>query len=838
MVKLYDFLSKNKWLIWVFILLTTGLFTYHTLQCKLEENIFKLLPQTENLSESEQALAANTPDLAFTSLKLKDKIMVQVVPVEGTNTEEANTITTEDMAAAMDLFMEHAMQSDSARGYIDSQMYDVDPALILEAADYLMQHGVSYLDVTPEELDSLTTEQHIREVVRLYLQVLETDLGQNFYDVLSYDPCGLSLKTVPQHILDKIQDESDAEANMPSTGAFQHNHIFAGKGQACIGFITPTFGSDDSKKAGKLMKSLDKARDEVESTYPGLTVRYHGTVVLAAGNSNRIKMDLVTTIGIALIIIIILLAISLKRPTYLLLMLFPIGYGALFALATIYTFRGWMSLMALGLGAIVLGVALSYCLHVLIFYVYTGNARLTVMKQSKPVFLGALTTIGAFAGLLFTKSSLLQDFGAFALLTVVGTTVISLIVMPQFLPKKSTPNKKIFAAMDKFNAYAPDQNKWICGIVCIWCLVCICFSGKYEFDSNLVNIGYFSNETKAAMASWDKMQNSGLKQQYYASYATDLETALEQLPAIEARVDSLRKAGVIRSTMKVSTMMPSLLLQEERIAAWQEYFTEDKQAEVWRHVQAACQKEGVDAEMFAPFRELMAAPAEPELLAETGLLPDEIMNNFMEEASGTTLVYFPVKTTEENVKHVKDELTEIHGCMVLDPYYYSSSLVEIIHKDFNLIMLISSIFVLVLLLLTYRNVWLALIAFFPMTVSWYTVLGAMALFGQPFNLINIVVSSFIFGIGVDYSIFIMDGLLKGDDSKTMLYHKTAITLSALVLIICMFSLWFAEHPALHSIAFASMAGMVTTMMLSYTIQPNLYRWYVRFKEKKHQKETK
>ena len=103
-------------------------------------------------------------------------------------------------------------------------------------------------------------------------------------------------------------------------------------------------------------------------------------------------------------------------------------------------------------------------------------------------------------------------------------------------------------------------------------------------------------------------------------------------------------------------------------------------------------------------------------------------------------------------------------------------------------------------------------------------------------MINVVISSFIFGIGVDYSIFIMDGLMKrqeaGAEDKTIVYHKTAITISGTVLCICMFSLFFAKHPALHSIAFASLVGMVTTIMLSYTLQPNLYRLYIKLKNRK------
>ena len=192
------------------------------------------------------------------------------------------------------------------------------------------------------------------------------------------------------------------------------------------------------------------------------------------------------------------------------------------------------------------------------------------------------------------------------------------------------------------------------------------------------------------------------------------------------------------------------------------------------------------------------------------------------------------------------ETTEINGVAgdkralhnIRELLYYCKNLIELIRDDFNIIMWISMGFVLLLLFFTYRNIWITLIALMPMVLSWYTVLGAMALFGQTFNLVNIIVSSFVFGIGVDYSVFIMEGLLKGDDNNpTMVYNKTAITMSAVILVICMFVLGFAIHPAVSSISFASLVGMITTIMLSYTLEPVLYRFYLRCK-KRLKKENK
>ena len=94
------------------------------------------------------------------------------------------------------------------------------------------------------------------------------------------------------------------------------------------------------------------------------------------------------------------------------------------------------------------------------------------------------------------------------------------------------------------------------------------------------------------------------------------------------------------------------------------------------------------------------------------------------------------------------------------------------------------------------------------------------------NLINIVVSTFIFGVGVDYSIFITEGLLSEarTGSRAMLgHHKAAIFFSAAILAIVTCSLLFARHPAIRSIGLATLIGMATTIMISYSLQPFLFR---------------
>ena len=174
-------------------------------------------------------------------------------------------------------------------------------------------------------------------------------------------------------------------------------------------------------------------------------------------------------------------------------------------------------------------------------------------------------------------------------------------------------------------------------------------------------------------------------------------------------------------------------------------------------------------------------------------------------------------------------------------------MVEVINDDFNIAVWISSLFVLLILLISFRNIITALLSFIPMVLSWFMVQGYMAIIGLEFNLINIIISTFIFGVGVDYSIFITQGLLtqaRTGNRDVLTWHKVAIFFSAIILVIVVTSLLFAVHPAIRSIGLSTLIGMASTIMISYALQPFAFwqlmkwPWYKRSVMKKAKKEER
>lgn len=175
----------------------------------------------------------------------------------------------------------------------------------------------------------------------------------------------------------------------------------------------------------------------------------------------------------------------------------------------------------------------------------------------------------------------------------------------------------------------------------------------------------------------------------------------------------------------------------------------------------------------------------------------------MDRRAGATPIFLSHVTLPDSCKHeVYAVFSAADDIVVADRAFYAGKMARSVNHNFYLILSISSILVTVALFLCYGRIELTLMSLLPMGISWVIILGLMAMFGVEFNIVTIILSTFIFGIGDDFSIFIMDGLLSEyKTGRRMLdTHKTAIFFSAFTVVVGLGALIFARHPALHSLA--------------------------------------
>jgi predicted exporter len=806
----YRFFKAHRLLFYAVMLSSSLLFGWLSLKIEFEEDITKLLPSIKN--------EKGTETLAFSNLKVKDMVFI----LFRSRDEKADPAV---LTALCDEFMQTLLEKDTVYHTINHILYRIDEDLFQDGVSFLYDHVPSFLDsLQYGRLDSLLTGEAVEKQMEENYSTLISPAGSEFKEIIVKDP--IALRGI-------FLSGFNVSGGLGGNYVFIDQHIASADSSVVIAFLAPNFQSFNSKQNLRLAALIENEITLAQQQYPEVEVLYHGSPIRGVYNSRRIKTDLANTVSFSLALICILLLICFKNKSTLLYLVTPVVYGAIFSMAVIYLIKGSMSLMAIGIGALIMGVAFSYVLHVITHHKYVNDPEQLLKDQTIPVILGTVTTIGAFMSLLLTESELLKDFGLFASLGLAGTTLFSLLFLPQLLNlKRNRKSETAFALLEKINSYPFEKQKWLIGLIIAVSIVCFLRSDlKNSFDSNLQNIGYHDDRVVRSekLLSLKTTGTDTLSTIYFAAVSENLDSALLSTRRLCKRLDEAIEKGYISGYTPAFSLFVPAEEQQQRIKRWNAYWTDEKIADARKKVTEAAAKYKFAANTFEPFFEMLAARYEPVSIYDAGIIPKDMMNSVIEYTGGRYMVFTPVRMNAGRLLPAGRFITEGHdGILVLDPMFYTDDMVKMIRDDFNIILGISSLFVLLTLLLAFRNIMLSMLAFLPMCLSWYIVLGMMAIFHIKFNLINIIVSSFIFGIGVDYSIFIMDGLLENFRTRKplLIFHKTAIFFSAVILIITVSSLLFAVHPAISSIGVATLIGMGATILIAYSLQPFLFKWLI------------
>ena len=781
-IKIYRFFRNYRAVFWVSMIALYAFFGYFASKIYLEEDINKLMPSSKNED--------GTTKLAFANLRIKDKTFLLF---EGKNGASVEHIT-EICDAFIDSLESRNAAMDSTQQVIGNIFYRLPDDLMLDVIDYMSAHLPAYIDTSVyTRLDAMLTYPHMKLQMKANHDDLLSPVGSMFPELIQMDPVGLR-----GLLMEQMKPFTEGAAGSYKT---LNGHFFVQDSTVCVAFITPMYSATNTGQGSTLFRILNDQIEQFSASAPDVKISYHGTPASGFYNSWRIKSDLKGTIIGSLVLVLIFISICFRNYNTIPLLLLPVVFGTLFGLAAMYFIKGHFSLLALGIGAIVLGVALSYVLHIITHYKYISDPEQVLRDQVKPVCLGCLTTIGSFMGLIFIRTELLQDFGLFAAFAIVGTTFFSLVFLPQFLnPRKNKLNHRAFAIIDRINAYPFDRKKPLLFTILATAVVCIGFyiAGGTQFDADMHNLGYKAESTSYSENLLRSKTHTGDKQKYFASSGATMEEAIENFEIMATKLDSLQNIGLVKSYTHTNQIFVPLHVQQERIDAWKNFWTGERLQLVHDLINKTAPEAGLIPDAFSPFFELATADYEPDALYEASIIPEGYQSTLMEQSYNDEYLCFTsvrckndsIHSKESDYNRICEAIVSSPNLLVLDTYYYTTDTLIQLNDDFNVLQWVSMLFVLIVLFFSFHfNIKHTLLGFMPILSSWLIVLGAMVIFDVRFNLINIIISTFIFGIGVDYSIFVMNGLIGGKENSRLLgYHKTAIFFSAFILIVTVSSM--------------------------------------------------
>ena len=764
---------------------------------KLDEDIYSILPKSEQFKKFNNVIKENNlnKQVVF-SVNSKNKDIDEVIE------------TMNDLSSQL---------TSKTKGLIKG----ITVVREIDEMDVLNNFYANFPGTLSDKDYELINTKLNPDSIQKSVDLVNKKLSSNSFFVgnfLAKDPLGISwnkLKSMNPH-----SDSSEIE--------MEDGVVFYKNQSKALFFGILNFELNDNKNNEKLNLFLEKFKKDVNAKNKDLGFDFFGTFQISYANSKQIKKDTNLTMVISISLIFLLLFLyyrSVFTPLYFIL---PTIFGGLCGIGVIGYFQPTISVISIATSAVLLGIVLDYSFHFFTHYKHSKNLLSTVKDLSFPMLVGSFTTVAAFASLLFTDSIVLQNFGLIAISTLLGAAIFSLM----FLPVLLTFFKFKFKEVPE-NVKTYTMPKWGFKVLLYGTILCTFFfyykSSGSQFDSDINNLSFHTQELIDKEEFYTGINPKMDKKIHLIVSSSSFDDAILKNYKLYKKIENYKENNHLKEVLSLAPFYIPKSISENGNKKWERFWA-SKKALTIQKINVSGKKYDFSNQAFAPFEKWISHSPTISEKDKLGFISKMGLNNLIHHSNDSWSIITSVVVKRLDVKQFKNYIhSNSNSTFVFDISDFAENLMNSVKEDFNFLLIISSLIVFLTLLLIYGRIELALLNFLPMLIAWVWILGFSAVFDIKFNFVNIIIATFIFGLGDDFTIFVTEGLLqKYKYNKTILKsYYVAIILSALSTIIGIGALYFAKHPSIHSIAVISVVGIICTLIVTLYIQPKLFNLFIQ-----------
>ena len=798
-VRLFEYLRKHSILRWGILAILTILFALTASKLSYKEDISDFLP----LGTADREALSIYQDISGAN---------EIIAIFENPDDEDLTVN------AIDAFSDYVCEADSsvASGVVSK----LDVEEINKIADFVYANIPYFLtEQDYAHIDSIfMNPDYVEQQLEADRELLLFPSGGLLSNNISRDP--LNIFTPVVNRLSRKQAHSKFET--------YEGYIFSPDMSRAIVMINSPYGNSETENNSKLIALLEDGASRVQQDFPEVKIHLTGGPCIAVENAKRIKTDSMLAVTISVVLILLLLCYSFRSIRNISLIAISIAWGWLLALSGIYLIHSSISVIVIGISSIIIGIAVNYPLHLIDHSQHDVDIKKSLSEIVAPLVVGNITTIGAFFALIPLKSIALRDLGLFASLLLFGTILFVLVFLPHMV-KIRVREAHESKLLSRLASVRFENNRLVVWLVVVLTCVFSWFSLDTEFDSDMSKINYMTKTQREDMSYFqsllEKEKNDSVGTLYVVSSASSIDEALADNSRKQAQLDSLSLSGAIVGRESASAFIVSEAEQNRRLEMWREMLA--RYQKIFKDdLQRSAAVAGFSSDAFSAFYDIIDGSYGPKAFEEFSTLTNSVFSgNFsINPSEKRYAVVDKVYVQADELDAVKDRFAGS-----FDVKSMNGAIANSLTDDFNYIGIVCSAIVFIFLWLSFGRIELAIIAFIPMAVSWIWILGIMSILGIHFNIVNIILATFIFGQGDDYTIFITEGCsYEYAYRKPMLAsYKNSIILSALIMFIGIGSLIVAKHPALLSLAYITIIGMFSVVFMAYLFPPLIFNWLTR-----------
>lgn len=680
---------------------------------------------------------------------------------------------------------------------------EVGAADLEEVYRLYFPHRLALLSDRPEqELPALLTSEALRERARALRQRLASPASSLFEPLLAADPLGAFEALVR------------GWQARETTLRMVDGQLVTPDGRFAIVLLGTRHSAFDSAAQGRLLADLQTGFAEIAARRgAGLRLERSAVGAFAVAAERSIKHELVWIIGGSAIGVTLLFIAFVASWHGLLIVVMPPLTGILVAVTASLLVFGRLDGLTMAFGTSLMGIAIDYSNHLLLHHGLSQPPESpfrTAARLRPSLVLGALTTVASFVGLLLTPFPAFRQMAFFAITGVLTSLAASLWILPTLLTRAPALPARTGITAARFERAYRRLERWprrtlLAGLaLCSLSAVAI---PAVEWSDDLSRLTRFD----PALVAEDQRVRERIAQldssRFVIALAPDLDAAVAKNDEIHARLEAVAATGALDGTRSLHALLWSPALQRRNLD------TLAAVPDLAERLEAAFVAEGFRPGAFRPFADSLAKPP-PAPLRLGELLASPLRDLFapfvFELGDRIAVVTYLRGLHDPNA--VQAALAGLEDVHLLD----QRSFINDIYREFRETslrqILLGSGLVLLLLTLRYRAWRPVFAAFVPSALVALVVLAVLALLREPANLLHVMSLVMVMGMGVDYGIFCVDSVGRGEDFGATLL---SLLLSCLTTALVFGTLALSSQPSLRAIGLTTGVGI----LLSFALAP-------------------
>ena len=624
----------------------------------------------------------------------------------------------------------------------------------------------------------------------------------------------------------------------------------ANTSHASLCIVQMNLESRDSEELARANAKITDTINTLDAQFESISVQATGEGIISTEITN-VAMDAMTIIGPAIfIIIVIILFIAFRKPSYFLLTILVFAFSCVWLFGTMALLGVSFNIIAVALLPLNIGLGVEYSVNILFNYrteLQRGRTpaealRLSIKEVGVAIFLAWFTTFVAFLSFLTATIPPVRDFGVFLAIGISYTFIITMtfLMALRYIIDKRTPaiqvtSKKQTSSMTTVMSRVArlllrHEKKVFLATI----LICLVMGTAVTQLTSRFSMNQFIPQDNPSLQLYNKISVDfpfSSQDQEYILIEGDVAT-VQTLLGIRSTHEKMNDDLYVARRSDGSTKTESIYTLIQQVVE-----NNNSLIELF-HIDEATGIPQTDADVEGFYDYFFSSP-EFELQVAQVLHKDG-----NEYTSAIVRVYVDLGSNREDMTKQFEQLkTELRDD--LSDYGDATSVITgtliitlSILKNMTESQIVSTgvcfILAAIMLSLIYRNPILGLITMIPVSVSIIWVLGTMYFIGYTLNILTITVTCITIGVGIDYACYITERFRfvadqTGDITKavteTISRTGSAVLIAALSSIFGFGVLAFAPIPPQQQFGIITAITLIYAFITSILILPLvLARW--------------